>query len=94
MFDFQDPDNQMPDEMKARVSALCDEFLNTIDGLEPSPVEVLQALASIGVFVLSEHITSREMCYNLFSTMFSVMKDSLIQAEVDGNVAWNLKRKH
>ena len=94
MFEINDSDNEASEETKKRICGLCEELLSVIDDINPTPLEAVQSICAVAAFILCEHSPSREGANGALARMLVSISETLNQAELDGNVAWNLKSKH
>jgi|688.fasta_scaffold949566_2 CO dehydrogenase/acetyl-CoA synthase beta subunit len=94
MIEIHDPDNEIPEEQKARVAEMAEETLDVFYDTAETPVEMLQALAAVTSCVLSENMVSKESAITSLQILVNAIIFTLNDAEQDGNVNWNQKIKH
>lgn len=94
MFEIYDPENEMPEEQKERITQIAGGILEVISDVSEDPIDAIQAMGAVLSLVLSEGIATRSGALNCLQLMVGSVIETLNDAERDGKVAWNKKLRH
>ncbi len=94
MFEIYDPENEIPEEQKERITQIAEGILEVISDVSEDPIDAIQAMGAVLSLVLSEGIATRSGALNCLQLMVGSVIETLNDAERDGKVAWNKKLRH
>lgn len=94
VFNIQDPNNDVPEEIRNRIEDLAAKILSEVDNVAQDPFEALQALSAVVAYVLSEGFVNRRSADQALSAVALVISSTIERAEKDGNTMWSQRVTH
>lgn len=83
---------ELDPDAAGRIDSAASEVMAIIESKTVDPIEALQALSVLSVYIICNHVPKREHAYHLLDNIFEMHKNTLKASEEAGHTIWSSHR--